>query len=91
MPDGREVVSIGVLDPSNVRSIHASFIPGEETSPDLLARKEDPYSGFDGKEISYQVEVEDTGKSYTVTVDAGTAMRDIDTRLEALRELRDCI
>ena len=70
-------------------------VQGTETgtpaeAPDL-GRRADPYADFEGKDISYQVEAEDTGRVYTVTIDAAVAMRDLETRLDSLRTLRDCI
>lgn len=69
---------------------------GEKTLPlpDAAARaepKQDPYRAMNGKEISYEIEVEDTGETYTVTVDAGVVMKELDARAEALNELRGCI
>jgi len=51
----------------------------------------DPYQDMRGKDIQYQVDVEETGETYTVTVDAGKTMDDLDTRIDALNKLRDCI
>jgi len=50
-----------------------------------------PYQAMEGKDISYEIEVEETGETYTVTIDAATAMRDVDTRLSSLQKLRECI
>lgn len=49
------------------------------------------YARFDGKEITYEVEIEETGETYTVTADAGKEMRDIDSRIESLNELMKCV
>ena len=46
---------------------------------------------MNGKEISYEVEVEDTGETFTVTVDAGSAIKSIDARIDALHKLKGCI
>jgi GGDEF domain-containing protein len=59
--------------------------------PATPAEPQDPYRAMYGKEISYEVELEDTGETYTVTVDAGVIMKELDAREEALRKLRDCI
>jgi len=63
-------------------------------APDAAARAEpeqDPYAAMNGKEISYEVEVIETGETYTVTVDAGVVMKDLDARAEALQRLKGCI
>lgn len=49
------------------------------------------YAALVGKEISYEVFVEDEGKSYTVTADAAVVMKNIDARIDTLKELRACI
>ena len=49
------------------------------------------YARFDGKEITYEVEIEETGETYTVTADAGKEMRGIDARIESLNELMKCV
>jgi len=62
--------------------------------PDLAARpapEEIKYASMEGKEVSYQVQIESTGEVFTVTVDAAEAMRDLDARTEALAELRKCL
>jgi hypothetical protein len=51
----------------------------------------DPYANMSGRELEYQVRVESTGDVATLTVDAATAMRELDARVEALEELRRCI
>lgn len=51
----------------------------------------DPYLSMRGKDISYEVEVEETGEIYTVTSDAAETMTDIDNRISVLEQLRDCI
>ena len=57
----------------------------------MFFRRGDSYADMEGKELTYQVEVESTGETHTMTVDAAQAMSDIDARLDALEELRDCI
>ena len=81
--------TVAVFSSDKIRSVHAQF--NDLVSGDLLARRGDPYAAMAGKDISYKVKVEDTGKVYTLTVDAGKAMNDIDTRIDDLRELRKCI
>jgi len=44
-----------------------------------------------GKDISYEVQTEDTGETFTVTEDAGEAIADISNRLSALEQLRACV
>jgi len=56
-----------------------------------VAEGQSQYKAMEGKEVSYEVEVEDTGETYTVTVDAGVVMKDLDARTEALRKLKECI
>lgn len=55
------------------------------------AEAPETYKNFNGRKITYQVEVEETGEVYDMTEDAGDAMRETDARLDALKQLRDCI
>jgi len=64
--------------------------PKPEVKPEP-AEPTDKYRAMAGKEISYEVEVADTKEKYTVTVDAGVIMKELDTREEALKELKECI
>jgi len=88
--EGSEVgTTTVVFDPSQVRSVNAQGLDAE--SSDFMARRGDPYAAMAGKDVSYQVEVEDTGKSYTATIDSGQAMNQFDNRVQALKDLRKCI
>ncbi len=49
-----------------------------------------PYSEMVGREVTFPVRVESTGKEYTVTVDAAAVMRELDTQLEVLDDLKAC-
>ena len=56
-----------------------------------LFRRGDSYDSMSGRDLDYQVRVESTGEVATLTVDAATAMQEVDARIEALEELRRCI
>lgn len=73
------------------RTVGAEYGEADLFGGDLLAKRGDPYAAMAGKNVSYQVEVEDTGESYTATIDAGAAMAQFDTRIQSLKELRGCI
>lgn len=65
--------------------------PVKAKKPAKRAEPEEKYTEYNGLNISYEVETEDTGETFTVTVDAGVAMREVDARLTALKALRDCL
>ena len=88
---GKEIPQRILFNPSQIRSINAAFDPNKTENPKLLAKRKDSYSEMKGKDISYEVEVESTGETYTVTVDAARTMEDMDARIQALTELRKCI
>ena len=56
-----------------------------------MFRRGDSYDSMSGRDLDYQVRVESTGEVATLTVDAATAMQEVDARIEALEELRRCI
>ena len=41
--------------------------------------------------ITYDVEVEDTGETAKMTVDAGQALRDYDERIDTMKKLLECL
>lgn len=51
----------------------------------------DNFARFDGKTLTQQVMVADTGQTATLKMDAGKAMREQASRLESLRSLRACL
>lgn len=61
----------------------------ELTTPKDLAANN--YAILNGKKISYDVEIEDTGETVKYTEDAGEAMRTIDDRIEKLKALLNCL
>lgn len=58
-----------------------------DVAPDPLATPE----AFDGKTITQQVQVADTGKTATLRMDAGQALRDVNEREAALLKLKACM
>ena len=44
-----------------------------------------------GRKVSYDVTVEDTGESARMTVDAGDALADYDSRIDAMTKLLECL
>ncbi len=52
---------------------------------------EDPYAVYRGREVSYEVQLADSGKTATVTVDLGEAFDQLDQRDSALRALQECL
>jgi hypothetical protein len=81
--------SLILFDADQVRSVNAQGLDAD--SSDLLARRGDSYEDMKGLDLTYQVEVESTGKTHTMTVNAAQTMTDLDTRIQALEELRNCI
>lgn len=67
------------------------FDVDQDGADGLLARKTDPYDHLVGTDFTYDVKVESTGEVYAVTIDASELMTSMDTRIEALRELRSCV
>ena len=61
--------------------------PTEAAAPDQFATPE----AFDGKTITQQVQVADTGKTATLRMDAGQALRDVNEREAALLKLKACM
>lgn len=51
----------------------------------------DQYAKYAGKMVEQQVQVGDTGKTATLRMDAGKAMRQLDERETALKKLLDCL
>ncbi len=44
-----------------------------------------------GKSVTYDVEVEDTGETAKMTVDAGQALSDYDERIDTMKKLLECL
>ena len=59
-----------------------------DAAPDPFA---DNYAALNGKTITQQVLVADTGKTATLRMDAGQALRDVNERETALLKLKACI
>ena len=59
-----------------------------DAAPDPFA---DNYAALNGKTITQQVLVADTGKTATLRMDAGQALRDVNEREAALLKLKACI
>jgi hypothetical protein len=88
--DQRNKASQG--EPSLSQSGSDLFSNDGRLEDDFFSRRDDdPYLSMRGKDISYEVEVEETGEIYTVTSDAAETMTDIDNRISVLEKLRDCI
>lgn len=49
------------------------------------------YKRLEGRQLSYQVLVQDTGRMATLRGDAAQMLRDIDRRLDALRKVAKCL
>ena len=58
-------------------------LPAKETA--------EQYADLNGKKISYDVKIEDTGEVMTVTQDAGKVMRSMDKRIKSMKALLDCL
>ena len=71
------------------------------TSPAILpqgaeyARLADPfaenYARLEGRKVSFDVRIEDTGQTATFTVDAAQYLRELDQRRDVARRLADCV
>lgn len=59
----------------------------EKAAPETFAAPE----AFDGKTITQQVQVADTGKTATLRMDAGQALRGVNEREAALLKLKACM
>ena len=44
-----------------------------------------------GRKVTYEVEVEDTGETASMTVDAGQALEDYDDRIDTMKKLLECL
>lgn len=78
-------------DVDAAQSANDLFANDGQLPPDLFARRGGNYEELDGKDISYEIFIEDENKTVQFTVDAGQAMRDTDARIKSLNELRACI
>lgn len=62
--------------------------------PRALSDKEafaNDYKGLEGRDITHEVELSDSGKKATLTIDAAKAMRGLDKRLSDLEALKACL
>lgn len=51
----------------------------------------DGYKALDGRKVTFQVRIEDTGQTATLSIDAAQHLRDLDDRAATMRRLLDCI
>lgn len=87
------------LDAAGLRDAAAPEQAGQarltEPAAALSAAGTDPfadnYAALAGRPVSYQVRIEDTGQTATVTVDAAAALRELDSRRETMRKIIDCL
>lgn len=70
------------------KPVKAEKPPVSDITPEKPAEQ---YADLDGKKISYEVKVEDTGEVMTVTQDAGKVMRAMDRRIDSMNALLDCL
>ena len=63
----------------------------KKPEPKPVVLSDNNYAILNGKKISYDVDIEDTGETVSYTEDAGDAMRSIDDRIEKLEALKACI
>lgn len=86
----------GDVDLSGVEEVSAPVLysrlpPDEMVSAAQEDSASDSYSRLDGKTVTYQVRIADTGAVATVAVDAGRALRELDARRDTMRRLLECI
>ena len=65
-------------------------VPGETVTA-IDEKPADIAAKFDGKEITYEADIEETGETVTVTVDAGSIVRETQKRIETLKSLLGCV
>ncbi|MBK7024498.1 MAG: zeta toxin family protein [Sulfuritalea sp.] len=51
----------------------------------------DNYARLEGRKVSFDVRIEDTGQTATFTVDAAQYLRELDQRRDVARRLADCV
>lgn len=69
----------------------ATDTPAPSPAPAVPAIAADVLTRLDGRKVDIEVEVGDAGKTARMTLDAGTTLRALDARIEALRKLRECV
>lgn len=68
--------------------------PPKETAPAALPDEKafaDDYAAFEGKTVEQPVQVEETGQTLKMRMDAATALRELDKRRKALEALKACL
>ena len=68
--------------------------PDREIAPEqptATMRDEVPATDAKGRKVTYDVEVEDTGETARLTVDAGDAITDYDERIATAKKLLECL
>ena len=63
----------------------------EPEQPAAIEREEVSPEDAAGRRVTYEVEVEDTGKTAKITVDAGTALEDYNQRVDIMNKLLECL
>jgi hypothetical protein len=89
-----------VAPSAKLRMGNLTFASSEQAAVDAFLSGEyagfadpfaDNYSSLEGRKVSFDVLVEDTGQTATFTVDAAQYLRDLDQRLDVARRLADCV
>lgn len=65
--------------------------PKEPKKPKPLNPKTIEPARLAGIKVSYEIKVEDTGRMATITIDASEAVRDLDSRIDRMRRLVECL
>lgn len=87
---GREARSEAAREVFDPRQARSSSPTGEE-STGIVDPFSNGYSALEGRKVSFQVRIEDTGQIANFTVDAAQYLRDIDERKDIARQLAACI
>ena len=76
-------------------SFGSSIPPTAQPAGAEYARLADPfaenYARLEGRKVSFDVRIEDTGQTATFTVDAAQYLRELDQRRDVARRLADCV
>jgi hypothetical protein len=98
-----EAVRSGILAdalPESGRTLRDRVQPGKQAdiggpTRELREASADPmgnnYKALEGRTVSMPVQIEDTGQTATMTTDAAKALRDYDSRIQALQRLLACL
>jgi hypothetical protein len=78
------------LNPNQIKSAIGNSGAFDPANPDIRASVTRDRN-LAGRKVSYDVRIEDTGETATLTVDAKEATEDYNSRVETMRKLLGCL